>query len=75
MTEVDRPRGAADWGGGAEDQEVSFKHATSETPFTEDVRKATGYGNMDLRGGHVHVGGMSVESVKVLMVNVTDEGV
>lgn len=62
-------------GGGAEDQEVSSKHATSETPSIQDVRKATGYGNTDLRGGQVHVGGMSVESTKVLVLNVTDEGV
>lgn len=49
---------------GGEDQEFSFKHVTSEMPFTKDVKKAAGYLNTDFTGGQVHVGGINMESIK-----------
>lgn len=42
-------------------------------PFTEDVMQAAGYLNRDVRTRQVHVGDRNVESIKVLIITITDE--
>ena len=53
--------------------EFNFKHVTSETPFTEDVRKAAGELNMGFTGGQVHSGGINVGPLKVLILHIIEE--